>query len=73
MATTRIDVEAQNTDIDRSFGDKRVRVMEMRLIAQNKGSSSITNPNDKRTEDIRAPFSEIINQNNEGNQGDIII
>lgn len=73
MATTQITVEAKQTKSDASYNDKNARVMEMRLIAQNRNSSSITNPNDKRAEDIKAPFSEIVEMNAEGNINDLII
>lgn len=73
MATTQIAVEAKQTKVDTSYNDKNARVMEMRLIAQNRNVSSITNPNDKRKEDIKAPFSEIVDINAEGNIDDLII
>lgn len=76
MATTNIKVEAKKTDFDNSSlygGAKNVRIMEMRLVAQNKNKASITNPNDKRTEDIKAPFSEILKLDSNGSSNDIII
>lgn len=69
MATTQLSVESKNTEFD----SQGAKIMEMRLIAQNKNAASITNPNDKRTEPIKAPFSEIVKTEAEGNLGDLII
>lgn len=72
MATTVIKAEAKETKIDSSFGVNNVRIMEMRLVAQNKSQASINNPNDKRTEDIKAPFSEIVQMGASGNLDDLV-
>lgn len=62
MATNNIlEVEQKKTDFDNE--KEKTKVLEMRILAQNKSDASISGNSTENPTFIKAPFSKIVKQN----------